>query len=362
MSESSTYLSFREGASDKVYNVHIKASGDGFVVNFEYGRRGAALNAGTKTAEPVALEKATKIAEKLLKEKRAKGYTEAEGGTPYEGHEASGQDTGIRVQLLNPIEDDIAAKPYLSDPSWWMQTKYDGVRSLLLIEGDTIQRTNRKGFVVPVAIEVAEVARTRLAVTGRTVLDGEMLGTTYAPFDLLVYNGTDLRDRPYAERLALLETLVADAVEWSRLHTYRTAEEKRQAYDKLRDAGEEGVVFKRHAAPYVAGRPNSGGDQIKRKFVATCSVIVAGHSKEKRSVQMELLDAASGQRVPVGNVTIPPNFGIPAVGAVVEVRYLYGMRGGSLIQPIYAGVRDDIDVGDCTTDQIQYKGETRQAA
>ena len=48
-----TSLWFKEGSSDKVYNVVIEeVQGSGmYVVNFSYGRRGNALQTGTKTNE-----------------------------------------------------------------------------------------------------------------------------------------------------------------------------------------------------------------------------------------------------------------------------------------------------------------------
>ena len=48
-------LYYREGSSDKVYQAAIEPAGDGFVVNFAYGRRGATLTTGTKTSSPVDL-------------------------------------------------------------------------------------------------------------------------------------------------------------------------------------------------------------------------------------------------------------------------------------------------------------------
>src|SRR5690349_944319 len=56
-------LYFREGGSDKEYHARIEAKEDGFVVNFAYGKRGAALSTGTKTSSPTTLENATKIYE-----------------------------------------------------------------------------------------------------------------------------------------------------------------------------------------------------------------------------------------------------------------------------------------------------------
>jgi bifunctional non-homologous end joining protein LigD len=56
-------------------------------------------------------------------------------------------------------------------------------------------------------------------------------------------------------------------------------------------------------------------------------------------------------------VTIPPNQAIPAVGAIVEIRYLYAFRGGSVYQPVYIGERDDIDASACVADQLKFKRE-----
>ena len=72
----SVCLYYRDGGSDKIYNASIAADGTGFLVQFSYGRRGTALQAGTKTAAPVSLDKAKSIYEKLIAEKTSKGYVE----------------------------------------------------------------------------------------------------------------------------------------------------------------------------------------------------------------------------------------------------------------------------------------------
>ena len=70
-------LFFQEGTSDKVYEIDLCESGDGFLVNFRYGRRGASLKEGTKTIFPVALAEAEKVFAALEQEKRKKGYVAA---------------------------------------------------------------------------------------------------------------------------------------------------------------------------------------------------------------------------------------------------------------------------------------------
>lgn len=67
-------LFFQEGTSDKVYEIDLCESGDGYVVNFRYGRRGTHLTESTKTIFPVPLAEAEKVFNKLEQEKRNKGY------------------------------------------------------------------------------------------------------------------------------------------------------------------------------------------------------------------------------------------------------------------------------------------------
>ena len=74
-------LYYREGSSDKVYQASIEPRGELFIVNFAFGRRGSALQTGTKTPEPVDYDSAKKIYDKLVQEKKAKGYTEGPDGT-----------------------------------------------------------------------------------------------------------------------------------------------------------------------------------------------------------------------------------------------------------------------------------------
>ena len=111
-------------------------------------------------------------------------------------------------------------------------------------------------------------------------------------------------------------------------------------------------MFKQLSAPYTPGRPNSGGSQLKHKFVATLSAVVAKVNVQ-RSVQLRLLNHEGWQVV--GNVTIPPNHSIPGVGAIVEVRYLYAYPDGSLFQPVYLGERSDVGVEECVVSQLQFK-------
>jgi bifunctional non-homologous end joining protein LigD len=92
---------FREGNSDKVYHAQLEQVAGGYVVNFQYGRRGSSLQAGTKTTTPVTLAEAEKVYARLLAEKKGKGYTEGASGTPYSGAGAEKQPSGYLPQLAN---------------------------------------------------------------------------------------------------------------------------------------------------------------------------------------------------------------------------------------------------------------------
>ncbi|WEK38326.1 MAG: WGR domain-containing protein [Candidatus Pseudobacter hemicellulosilyticus] len=74
-----TILFFKEGNSDKVYEIDLCAVGnDQYVVNFRYGRRGGNLKEGSKTPVPVSLTAAERIFDSLVSEKMSKGYTVTE--------------------------------------------------------------------------------------------------------------------------------------------------------------------------------------------------------------------------------------------------------------------------------------------
>lgn len=339
-------LYFREGGSDKEYHARIEAKDEGFVVNFAFGRRGAALSTGTKTSSPTTLEAATKIFDKIVAEKKAKGYTPSADGKAFAMTDKAGNVSGLLPQLLNPI-DEADVNRYLTDDAWVMEEKHDGRRLMVRVAGGAVEGANRKGLLVSLPQEIED------ALTGGEdcVLDGELVGAKFYVFDVLSYAGEDLSGRGYLQRVEVRKGIpftnraAVDAVE-----TFVGTEMKTAAFARLQAAEKEGVVFKSADAAYKVGRPPAGGTQIKYKFYATCSAVV-GTVNPQRSVGL-LLDGVS-----VGKVTIPANFAIPNVRDVVEVRYLYYNPQGALYQSVYLGVRDDIDAAECTLSQLKHKSK-----
>ena len=349
-----TTLHYRDERSDKVYRIAIEPRDGGYVVNFAYGRSGSTLNTGTKTTCPLYFDAAQMIYDKVVKEKLAKGYILAADSQTYVT--GSRKVTDIRPQLLNAVED---PEPLLADEGFYLQPKHDGKRLLLHKQGFEITGINRRGIECgfPESIRVAAAA-----LPGDFLIDGEAVGDTLHVFDILKLGFSDLRPLPYKARLLRLLNLLASgqqsAIQWVANRTGR--ESKRRAFEELKGENAEGVVFKRIAAPYSPGRPNSGGDQFKFKFVETASVIVNAINA-KRSVAIAVWE--NGTLVSAGNVTVPADQLIPQVGDVVEVRYLYAMPGsGALYQPVYLGARDDIAATECTRDQLKFRREPEAVA
>lgn len=345
----SVNLFYTEGSSDKVYAAQLEKKNQGFVVNFQYGRRGSSLKAGTKTVEPVDLNKARSVFQGLIQEKKAKGYTEAESGERFQDTSLAGRVSGVVPQLLNVIEEkDMTC--LLEDKNWWAQEKHDGERRMVIVQGETITGTNREGLSIAMGAGLEKALQqfsieNKCSGVEKTVLDGEDLGDKgYIVFDILEHAGTCLRKKSYEEREAVLSSLVFnDRVRC--IKTAKTTKEKKTLLKTLREGNKEGVVLKEHARAWCAGRPASGGSALKFKFVESATVVARKGREGKRSVSIWMLDE-KGQEVAVGNVNVPINQAIPSEGALMEVEYLYAYKGGSLYQPVLKGPRPDKTVAD----------------
>ena len=211
-------LFFQEGSSDKVYNAKIVGAGDRFDVVVAWGRRGAGLNEGRK-AVGVSRAEADKQFDRLVREKRGKGYEERTAErqpaaiAPPDGEGSGSKVTskrakvGVAAQLLVALDDDELAA-VLADDAMVAQQKLDGVR-VLVHRGDALVATNRDGQVT----ELAGAALAGLDYLPRdTIVDGEVLGDAFWLFDVLRLAGDDVRGRGYLERHALLDSELEPAL------------------------------------------------------------------------------------------------------------------------------------------------------
>ena len=335
------------GRSNKRYLatiVPVDNDPSGWIVVAEWGPIGGGVQTATKTKGTVDWDKAVATYEKLVRQKLGKDYKPVAGGRVVDL--VVDGDTGIRPQLATET-DGAGVERMVLDPEWAAEVKYDGVRMLIEKNGDEIVAANRKGRAMSVPAPVGEA----LAGLGDVDLDGELVGDRYYVFDVMRVDGTNYRQAGQEARRLVLETLPFDGP-LQVAERADTPAEKRELVDRVRKDGGEGVVFKRRDAKYRVGRPSSGGDWVKAKNWNDLSAIVT-HANDKRSVALHLLDADGG-RVPVGNVTVPSNYGVPEAGDVVEIRYLYAYPEGSLYQPVFEGPRVDVSPEECTADQRKF--------
>jgi bifunctional non-homologous end joining protein LigD len=254
-------------------------------------------------------------------------------------------------QLLNSINEDEVFE-LIEDDSYLAQEKKDGQRRMAIVD-ESVIGLNKKGEKVQLP-DLIILSLVNLTNEG-CIIDGEIIGEQLFLFDVLSSYGKDLTNLSYVERLQLMGPLSSSFGEnISIVKTAYTRAEKLKMYNDLKARNAEGIVFKHKSSKYVAGRPNSGGAQLKFKFYKEASFIVKDFTKGKRSVGLELIDA-DGNRVHMGKCTIPPNKNVPEIGSVVEVRYLYAYRGGKIFQPCYKEERNDVYPKECLMTQIIYK-------
>jgi len=350
-------LYFKEGSSDKFYTISIEEEGGKYNVPFVFGRRGTTGQSGAKCSG-VDYVKAKKAYDQVVNEKQAKGYTEGAGLKPYAGTPKAKVATSIHCQLLTEV-DEKEIEDFISLPALVMQEKYNGKRMIIVAKDGTIKAINRKGLECGFPSEVEfDIRALTLTHPKGFVLDGECVGTTFNIFDALEFDGKDMRGEYVETRLKWLASNLSAIIAANKLKAVKvvptawTQTEKKALYDAVKVANGEGVVLKERAATYRAGRTETW---MKVKFWATASFLVT-KVNDKRSVALGLLDDSDTSNVvAVGNCTIPAGHPIPKQDDIIEVRYLYAHKGGSVYQPQYEGVRDDLSVDACLMSQLKYK-------
>jgi bifunctional non-homologous end joining protein LigD len=364
-------LFFQEGRSDKVYNAKLLDDGDGsYSVEVEWGRRGAKLSRGKKAVK-VTLVAAEKAFAKLVDQKTSKGYevlTEAaqpQAVAPPEGQGSGSRVTGIRerlghaAQLLNPIDPaELAA--LLTDDRVIAQQKLDGNRVLVHV-GETIRAANRAGQVTTIH---ASIITALASIPHGTVIDGELLagedGPSYWLFDVLQIAGEDLRTLGYLDRwrrlAAELEPVIASPIQI--LDYAQGSAAKRALHDRLFAANAEGIVFKQLDAPYTPGRPSSGGNQLKHKFIKSADVVILENAGNAYRMGVYAGDALREVGKVFAGTTNQSRAELDerlAAGEqpVAEVRYLYATDDEQLYQPVFVRLRDDKPALECSLAQLE---------
>ena len=349
-------LECKSGSKDAVYHLQLEEVEGGFVVNYQNGRNGGTLTAGTKTKSPVTMDAAKKIFDRVAKEKLTAQppYVRMGGsGEAYQSidSEMTERSTGLVPQLLNDVPDG-SLEDLLRSDEFVGQAKIDGHRRMVRVTQEGAIGSNRRGLQVPLPACVAGSVRGVVC-----EVDGELLGSRIFLFDLLSLGTRDLRGDGYEERKKVLDSIAGKFGAAVTVVALAVGEhQKRVLLDRTRELLQEGVVFKHVSAPYTPGRPNSGGSQLRFKHWKDCTVIVLGTNEDRRSVRMGVLDNA-GTLVEVGSVTVPQNQAVPEAGALLDVKYLYAFVDGDLFLPTFKRVRDDLVREDAKQSRLCFKAD-----
>lgn len=297
--------------------------------------------------------------------------------------------------------------PLPSGSGWSFEVKWDGMRVLASVTEDQESvlrlRTRSGRDVTPNFPELAGLAE----LAPDVVLDGEVVlldagvpsfaalahrmqgvvgagvaerrPVTYMVFDVLRLYGVSLLDRPLSERRATLERLDparAAHVEPSPLYPDGAA-----LLEVTAQRGLEGVVAKRESSVYRPGRRSPDWVKVAHRYSQSC--LVGGWRPERGSggrigalllgvpgpdglqfagrvgsglagtAVQQVLTARLG---PLETDTSPFTAPLPRVdaagahwcepGVVVEVAHLGWTAAGRLRQPVFRGIRDDVDPAD----------------
>jgi bifunctional non-homologous end joining protein LigD len=240
------------------------------------------------------------------------------------------------VPTLQPQDTDEEPEFFIERDEFWGQPKIDGYRELIFVSNDAIIGQSRTLRVDVGFTEMAKPLNDALEELGKKgdfVLDGEMFFETqsgsehrtgaqaltaarlqegdpkvtprYAIFDILMYDGEDLTDKPFSERWPLaLETYeflaeltsenqaVLDSPYFKYVPVAKTKTAKRRLLDGQKATGREGVVFRYHHAAYIAGKKNTA---FRVKFVEDIILEVTALTPSPAGRQFGSLETEKGK-------------------------------------------------------------------
>lgn len=214
------------------------------------------------------------------------------------------------IKTMDPIirEDAFDSEDFL------YQVKWDGVRILAAISGESVYLRNKRGNQRTEQYPELQSLTGILGVKN-AVLDGEIvvlregkpsfpgvmqrdrcstassiahvsktLPISYMVFDLLYLNGRDLRKESLVERTSKMDELF-DNQEY--LHQVESLSEGKTLFEAVRSAGLEGIVAKRKTSLYSPGKNHS--DWYKIKCLRTQNCLVGGYTLRGNQVNALLL-------------------------------------------------------------------------
>ncbi|HYL26538.1 MAG TPA: non-homologous end-joining DNA ligase [Candidatus Nitrosotalea sp.] len=191
----------------------------------------------------------------------------------------------------------LVAEPF-DDPDWLFEIKWDGYRALCTIDEKNFTLVSRNGLdMLHRFPDLKELASAFESLP--VVVDGEIVsldskgrsafqrlqesqkkpaGLTYAAFDLLYADGSDLRSRPLEERKALLERIVRrDSIA---LYSKHVVGKGIALFENARKQHLEGIIGKKRDSTYQERRSR---DWVKIKTGYEQEFVVGGWTEPKGS-------------------------------------------------------------------------------
>jgi bifunctional non-homologous end joining protein LigD len=164
----------------------------------------------------------------------------------------------------------LSCRPLPFDhPEWIFEPKYDGFRSLTIIEPSRTQLISRNGHPFNSFADLRREMSAPSSGTGRTVLDGEIvcLDKRGRPqFRDVMWDGKDVRSERLTDRKQELRRLLSGLPAASRL-LYADHQDQygRALFQRVCAMDLEGIVAKHSFGPYVEDRGHSTWLKIRNR-------------------------------------------------------------------------------------------------
>lgn len=201
---------------------------------------------------------------------------------------------------VKPMLAQIADQPF-SNKDWLFEIKWDGYRALAMIKQGKVEllSRNQESFnkkFAPIVIALKN------NISHDVILDGEIVALdshgrsqfqllqnypreskselVYYVFDLLYFDGEDLRDRPLIERKEKLELLLAPLKKTPIRYSDHIKGQGLKFFSEAVKLELEGIMAKRALSAYYMGRSK---DWLKIKTKNRQEVIICGYTEPKGS-------------------------------------------------------------------------------
>lgn len=311
-------------------------------------------------------------------------------------------ETSAMPSKLEPMQAEIAEAPF-HHPDWMWEPKLDGYRVLAFIDKDGVRLRSRRGLELAATFPRLAAELRQQAAAG-AILDGEIVAfdadgkpsfsvlqnrfqlktereiaaadagtpTVFYAFDLLYFEGIDLRKLPYRDRRRYLAQCLLPSPLAQLVHA---ADDGVALHAAALASGFEGVIGKRKDSRYQAGKRSSSW--LKVKPTHSADFVIGGYTKGKGSraplgalllgywdegklryashvgsgfdestlaqvlAQLQPLRTRSCPFADKPEVNGPVTWVQPEL--VAEVNFQRWTEEGSLRAPIFLRLRDDID-------------------